>query len=1183
MSVVDVSPDALDLEPSHGDPAPLHAGVGSTSFIALLIVQFCTALNDHTFRWLVVPIAKPIVGDSAALSLGLAGFTLPFLILAMPAGYIGDRFSKAQVITWCKLAEILLLGLGLATLTTGSTLLLFLIVAGTGALAALFAPAKVGSIPELVSDGELATANGMMGLMNVVPCAMGFLIGNWLAEIVQPHRSDPITFVQLLPAAAIIMSIAVIGWLASLFIQRIPSAAPERPIPWRFLTETGQALNQLAINPNLMRAALGIAFFWMMASLANINIDTFGIYDLGLEQTDIGILGMILVIGVGAGSLLAGWWSAGHIELGFVPLGALGISVCSFLLFFAGRFGYVFPDSAFYGSCLALFGLGISAGLFDVPLEAYLQHRSPPQALGTVLAATNFLVYLGTLLVAAGFYFLNEVLAISAGTIFLLVGLGTIAVCVFIAWQLPAAVFRLVWWLFAKLVYHIKVYGRENIPREGGVLLVPNHVTWVDGILLLVSAPRPIRFIAYADFVHNPKLAWLARIFEVIPIKADGGPKALIQSLRTAREAIEQGSCVCIFAEGTLTRTGQVQPFQPGFLKIIQGTGAPVIPVCLHGLWGSIFSYRGGKFFWKWPRKLPYPVSILFGEPIQDPKSVDEVRFAVHQLGNTAVENDKIHLLNAPRQMIRTCRKRWNTIKMVDSLGTEMTSGRLLTASLAMRRVLLRHVKAADAEPRIGIYMPSTVGGVLANLAVAFSGRVSVNLNFTLHESDLQFIVRDAGLQTVITSKAFMEKKPAELGAKLLYLEDMKTEVTGADKALAAFAAGFVPAAILDRWLGLTKQTPDDPITIIYTSGSTGEPKGVVLSHHNVVGTVDAVDQVVQIDADDTLMGVLPIFHSFGYLATMWLPMITEAKVVFHPNPLDSRQIGELVEQHKATILFATPTFLRSYMKRCTPEQFATLNLVVVGAEKLPTDLAEQWREKYGILPQEGYGATETTGPAAVNVPDHRCQMVQQKGTKLGTVGRPLPGVLAKILDVDTGDVLPVNKEGLVQLKGPNIMLGYFHKPEKTAEVLKDGWYNTGDMGFVDEEGFLHVTGRMNRFSKIGGEMVPHLRVEDELLKIVTQANGAAVEGQGPPLAVTSLPDPKKGERLIVLHLPFSRPVGEILNELGEKGLPNLWLPSNDSFFAVEQIPLLGTGKLDLRGLKQLAQKLAEPAPSTAP
>ncbi|HET6424623.1 MAG TPA: MFS transporter, partial [Planctomycetaceae bacterium] len=861
---VDDSQDAPDLEPSPPAPFRPHVGVGSTSFIALLIVQFCTALNDHTFRWLVVPIAKPIMGDAAALSLGLAGFTLPFIILATPAGYLADRFSKGQVIGWCKIAEIVLLGLGLAALMTENAWLLFLIVAGTGVLAALFAPSKVGSIPELVSDGELANANGLMGLMNLVPCALGFLVGNWLSSIVKPTPDATITFARLALPATLIMSMAVIGWVASAFIQRIPSAAPQRPIPWRFLAETYDSLRQLAVVPNLMRTALGIAFFWMMATLANINIDTFGIHDLGLQQRDIGVLGMVLVIGVGVGSVLAGWWSAGHIELGFVPLGAFGISLCSFILFFTGRIDAAHPYIAFYGSCVALFGLGISAGLFDVPLEAYLQHRSPPQKLGTILAATNFLVFFGTLLIAGVFYLLNAVLKISAGTIFLLAGLGTVAVGVYVAWQLPATVFRMVWWLFAKLVYRIQVSGRENIPREGGVLLVPNHVTWVDGILLLVTAPRPIRFIAYADFVNHPRLAWLARVFEVIPIKADGGPKALIQSLRTAREAIEQGSCVCIFAEGTLTRTGQVQPFQPGFLKIIQGTGAPVIPVCLHGLWGSIFSYRGGKFFWKWPQKLPYPVSILFGKPIEHPESVDQVRNAVHELGNLAVEQEKSRLLNGPRQVIRACRRRWGHTKIVDSLGTEMTSGRLLTATLAMRRVLLRHVKSNETEPRIGIYMPSTVGGVLANLAVAMSGRVSVNLNFTLHESDLQYIVRDAGLQTIITSKAFMEKKPVNLGATLLYLEDMKTEVTGADKAWAAFSAGFMPVSLLERSLGLTTIKPDDPITIIYTSGSTGEPKGVMLSHHNIAGTVDAADQVFQIDSDDTLMGVLPIFHSFG-------------------------------------------------------------------------------------------------------------------------------------------------------------------------------------------------------------------------------------------------------------------------------------------------------------------------------
>ncbi len=1151
---------------------PPHHGVASLSFVSLLVVQFCTALNDHTFRWLVVPVAKPLLGDAAALSLGLAGFTLPFLFLATPAGFFADRYSKAWVIRICKLVELFVLVGGLLALCSGQSVWLFIVVAATGALAALFSPAKIGSIPEYIPDRQLATANGWMGLANVVPCALGFLLGNWLAGMIQPTPETVITLWSLLPAAALIVTVALIGWGASFGLTPLPAAAPTRTWTWNLAGETYGSLKLLVVEPVLMKTALGIAFFWMMASLANINIDTFGIHDLGLKQRDIGILGMVLVIGVGAGSVLAGWWSAGRIELGLVPLGAAGISACALLLSLAGSWGTSAPTLAFYTSCAGLLGLGMSAGLFDVPLEAFLQYRSPPQSLGRVLAATNFLVFSGTLLIAAVFYGLNSMLGLSAGTIFLLAGLGTIAVGIYIAWQLPLAMFRFLFWVFATVAYRIRVTGKQHVPKEGGVLLVPNHVTWVDGILLTVVAPRPVRFIAYADFVHHPRLAWLAKVFDVIPIKADGGPKALIQSLKVAREALEQGSCVCIFPEGTLTRTGQTQRFQPGFLKILQGTNCPAVPVRLHGLWGSIFSYRGGKFFWKWPRKWPYPVSVLFGPPIQNPQSVEEVERVVSQLGAEAVEMEKSRIMVAPRQFLRASRRRWSQLKVADSLGTELTGGRLLIGALALRKAIGRNLNPATQEPRVGIYLPSTVGGALANLALSLMGRVSVNLNYTLHASDIRFVAKDAGLQHVITSRSFVEKKPLELDVPCLYLEDLKQQMTGLDKGLAAIAARVVPLAILERWLGLTRIKPDDPITIIYTSGSTGEPKGVTLTHYNIAGTVDAADQVFQVDEHDTLLGVLPIFHSFGYLATFWLPLMLDARVIYHPNPLDSRQIGELAEKYGATILFATPTFLRSYLKRCTKEQFSKLNLVVVGAEKLPADLAEQFQEKYGFLPQEGYGTTETSGPACVNVPDHRSSMVHQMGTKLGTVGKPMPGVVARIVDVDTGAELPTGKEGLVYLRGQNIMAGYFQRPEKTAEVLKDGWYNTGDMGSLDADGFLKITGRMSRFSKIGGEMVPHLRIEEELLRVAEAQQADAV---GPILAVTSVPDAKKGERIIVLHQPLKQSASELIDAIGKSGLPNLWLPSADSFYEVPQVPLLGTGKLDLRATKQCALELA--------
>ena len=811
--------------------------------------------------------------------------------------------------------------------------------------------------------------------------------------------------------------------------------------------------------------------------------------------------------------------------------------------------------------------LGVFAGLFDVPLEAYLQFRSEARFLGATLAAVNFLTCLGVLVTAGVFWLLLGVLQLSPGVLFLLVGLSTIPVAAYIVFLLPGTSAKMAWWILSKLLYRLRVYGAKNVPLTGGALLVPNHVTWIDGIVLLLASPRPVRFIAYADYVYHPKLSFLARAFQVIPIKADGGPKALIQSLRTARQAVEDGHCVCIFAEGTLTRTGQMQPFQPGFLKIIQGTSAPVIPVYLHGLWGSIFSYRGKKFFWKWPRRLPYPISVVFGEPIPNPESVEAVRAAVQELGAEAVALDKSRTLIPQRGFVRACRRRWSFAKVADSAGQNWTAGELLTRTLCLRRLLLRSVIQPD-ERNVGIFLAPTAACAAANIAVSLAGRTTVNLNYSLSHVDLGHCVQAAGLKHILTSRKMLERFPLEVDAELVYLEDLRELVTGWDKFVGYVQARFTPAVLLDRWLGLNRISPDGLNTIIFTSGSTGEPKGVMLSNHNIAGTCELADQVFQIKTTDCFLEVLPIFHCFGYVAGLWLALLYDCKVVYHTNPLDARTIGQLAKDQGITMLFSTPTFLRSYMKRCDKEHFHKLDLVVVGAEKLPVELAEAFRDKFGVLPQEGYGTTETSGPAAVNVPDHRSDMVEQKGTKLGTVGRPLPTVVVRIIDPETAKPMPAGREGLVEIKGCNVMQGYLDQPEKTAEIIKDGWYNTGDMGLLDEEGFLKITGRMSRFSKIGGEMVPHIRVEESLLGLVS--NRDADDGH-PLLAVTSVPDVKKGERLIVLHRKLPKPIPQILDELAKTGLPNLWLPSADGFAEVEEIPLLGTGKFDLKAIKQLA------------
>jgi acyl-[acyl-carrier-protein]-phospholipid O-acyltransferase/long-chain-fatty-acid--[acyl-carrier-protein] ligase len=681
--------DTTKLSPDSG------GRLASPSYLGLLATQFLGALNDNMFRWLVVPIAKPVLGDAAALSLGLACFTVPYLLLASPAGYLADKLSKRKVIVGCKIAEILIMALGVAAIWSGSATFLFVVVGLMGAQSALFGPSKFGSIPELVDSDRISKANGFMALITVVASALGFIAGSTLFEANEQELRNLGGFSEMWAIPAALIGVALIGWLASLSIRAVPAADPQRAFPVNPFAETWASLRRLGSNRPLMRAALGIGFFWLLASLAQMNIDAYGIEELKRSQGDIGLLLGILVLGLGAGSVLAGYWSSGRVELGIVPLGALGIVVSGWLLYVSGS--HINPSSleslnaAYVWSCIWLFLLGVSAGLFNIPLEAFLQQRSDRQHRGMILAAGNFLAFSLILFSSGLFYVLKERLDFVPSQIFLVAALGTIPVLIYIVFLLPGATLRFIVWLFAHTIYRLRVYGKENVPATGGALLVANHVSWIDGVLLLLTSSRPIRMLAYADYVSNWKLRWLSRLYGVIPIKDTAGPKELLKSLQAAREAIQGGDLVCIFAEGNITRTGQLQPFSRGLLHIVKGTDAPVVPVYLDGLWGSIFSYRGGKVLWKRPREWPYPVAVSFGTPIEKPNDVHQVRSAVQNLGVESMEHGKENVLLPARRFLRMCRRNRVRNKIADTSGAELTGGKLLTAALAFQRVLERN------------------------------------------------------------------------------------------------------------------------------------------------------------------------------------------------------------------------------------------------------------------------------------------------------------------------------------------------------------------------------------------------------------------------------------------------------------------------------------------------------------
>ncbi len=489
--------------------------------------------------------------------------------------------------------------------------------------------------------------------------------------------------------------------------------------------------------------------------------------------------------------------------------------------------------------------------------------------------------------------------------------------------------------------------------------------------------------------------------------------------------------------------------------------------------------------------------------------------------------------------------------------------------TLLLYRLLRRHVLAPE-ERNVGILLPPCVPAVLVNAALSLDGRVVVNLNYTLPSELLnEGWLAPAGIRHVITSQKMLERFPLRLNAELVMLEQLREKLTGADKLVAYFQACCLPLPVLRRLLRVDRIQPDDLMTIIFTSGSTGRPKGAMLTHGNIGSNIHAFQQVLRLDSSDVLVGVLPFFHSFGYTVTLWTVLSLEPKGIYHTSPLEARAIGELCRQHRATILISTPTFLRNYLRRCEPEDFQTLDLIILGAEAMPKDLADAFEQKFGIRPVEGYGTTELAPVVSVNIPPHRAVPGRQAGLREGTVGRPLPGIWAKVLDEQTGQQLPTGQQGMLWIRGPNVMKGYLNQPEQTAQVLQNGWYKTGDLAILDPEGFIRITGRRSRFSKIGGEMVPHLLVEEVLRQVLNLQ-----EEEAPQLAVTGLPHPTKGEQLVVLHTGLPKPPHEICQLLAQAGLPPLWIPSPENFRQVESIPLLATGKLDLRALNQLAAKL---------
>jgi acyl-[acyl-carrier-protein]-phospholipid O-acyltransferase/long-chain-fatty-acid--[acyl-carrier-protein] ligase len=1120
----------------------------------LFITQFQGAFSDNTLKWLVLSLVTGMgfSDDKRDQLVGVVGalFALPFIVFSMAGGYFADRFSKRSVTIGIKVFEIFVMLLALMGLASNRLPLAIACVFLMGVHSAIFGPSKYGLLPELLAEKKLSWGNGVLELGTFVSIICGTVAGPMLCKIFSGKQGW---------SGLVLIALAGVGLVTSMGISKVPAADPAKKFRVNFLADLWVQIKLIRKDRVLWLATLGNTYFFALAALLQLLIVIYAKDVLGIsDPQNSSYLQAATAIGIGFGSFAAGYLSGGKIEYGLIPLGSLGMTVLAVLL---GRHGISFGVVA---ADLAL--LGFFGGFFIVPISALLQHRPDPESKGGVLAAANLLSFVGIFAASGIYYLVTVMLHLNPSTVFLLTAVVTLAGTIYVLWLLPDVVLRFGLWLLTRTVYRVRVIGRDNIPDKGGALFVCNHISFVDALLLIASTDRPVRFMMFAGFYELPWVKPFARAMGAIPISSAQRPRDMLQSLRKAGDAIRAGDVVCIFAEGQVTRIGQLLPFRRGLEKIMQDVQAPIVPVALDGVWGSIFSFEKRRFLWKWPRYIPYPVTVSFGSPMPGTAKASEVRQAVQALMASAWSSRRGRMRTLPRAFVRSARRHPFRFAMAGSESPKVSFG----AALVKTIFLARRLKPVWAgQEKVGLLLPPSVPGALVNFAAMLLGKVPVNLNYTLSEQALASCIRQCGIKTVVTSKAFLERVKLTLPCEAVYLEERAAAPRAGEKLAAFFMAWTLPAHWLERALGRERKVAlDDLATVIFSSGSTGEPKGVMLSHYNIGSNIEQMEQVFNMDRNDRFLGVLPFFHSFGFTGTLCLPAALGVGVVYHANPLDAKTIGALVCDFKVTFLLATPTFLQVYMRGCASEQFGSLRVVAVSAEKLPERVAAAFEDQFGIRPLEAYGCTECAPTVAVNTHDYRSAGFRQVGVKRGKIGHPLPGISVRIVDPETREPAPLGHPGLLLVRGPNVMRGYLGLPEKTAEVLRDGWYVTGDIAALDEDGFLQITDRLSRFSKIGGEMVPHIKVEEKLHDLA----GATEQ----TFVVAGVPDEKKGERLVVLHkLPGSK-WADFSAKLPQLDLPNLWKPRADQFYRVDALPLLGTGKLDLVKIREMAGRLSK-------
>ena len=1025
--------------------------ITSPRFLAFLTAQALGAANDNALKiTLVLFLISVVSGEGREVrysSLATALFPIPFLLFSPVAGYLADRFAKHRVLLWTKCPEILVMALAAAGFALRSIPFLFLVLFLSATHSAFFSPAKYGILPEVFDDENISSANGILELTTDLAILVGSIVGVYIYGIFDRN---------LAWAGIIFAAVACLGVIAIAFAPIAPAGNRNARFVWNVASSFRSDLAETRRSSTMLYTIVGIAWFGFLGSFFLTIIPVFGKSELGLTEERTGLLLALLSIGIGAGAVIAGWLSHKHVEIGLVPLGSLGITLFALALARSGS-SYSLPLLRIPADTARdLLLLGSAAGFFIIPLNALLQQRAQAGMKGRLIAFSNVLSFSAVLIAAGVPWLLTSVFGLSTRQVTLLVAWLTLAGTIYVVRMLPDFLVRLVIWLATNTIYRIRTIGDENIPTEGA-LLVANHVSWVDALLIAASMGRMVRFLMYRPYYEWRGLNWFFRLMHVIPVAANDPADKIADSLEHARHEIRHGHIVCIFAEGSISRTGNLLKFKRGLERIAAHADCPIIPVYLDGVWGSIFSFERGRFLFKLPKRLLEPVTVYIGRAMRSSTSAAEVRQAIQQLSVQAFELHKRSQRPIDVAFIRRAKRRWRGTLAVNADGSRVSFVTALARSIALSRSLIG--AAPGAGEHLGIMMPPGIEALLAHFAVWFAGRVPVDIDTSDPPATVGSIVASSNLRYVITTSAAVDSRNQDLApANPLRFDDLCARIGSMRVQILKVCCCIVPARLLARiFVHHDIRDVDRIATILYSypEEPSQAPRGAMLTHHNLLSNLESLRQVFHVTRRDCILGTATFANSMSFSSTLLLPALTGARVAYVADLFATDRLGCFCRKNDVTLIPASPDLLDHLVDEVNTDDLASLRYVAVGGAPVGEKLRERFAAKFGIEPLDGYGCPECAPIISLNIPDYGVGAHRQPGRRSGTAGHPLPGISVRIIDSATGVEVPQGTEGMLLVRGPNVMKGYVDVASSTD--LTDGWYRTGERASVDSDGFLRI------------------------------------------------------------------------------------------------------------------------------